>query len=247
MITRLKTVIGRQTNSYPIHWLIFLLWKLKLKKKSFYLLFSSPSQKQGSGPERSFAIASDFPEVHLHSLSLDIKLQRFFCPPCSWWSFSARCTTCMAILSPHRSSPKILCCRQPDFTQGRQPGRGPGARGGRSFAFHVEYSWWMMLREGLRKPNMASSEGGHCPRAREFPFGTEQSTVSQSSGGWCSWDDSLCWGNGINPGSKIQTVSNMLTSIICPILSHKKQMLPTNQNTHSTNIYGTPAFCGDLH
>lgn len=30
----------------------------------------------------------------------------------------------------------------------------------------------MMLREGLREPYVASREGGHCPRAREFPFGT---------------------------------------------------------------------------
>lgn len=35
----------------------------------------------------------------------------------------------------------------------------------------------MMLREGLRKPYVASSEGGHCPRAREFPFGTELDAV----------------------------------------------------------------------
>lgn len=31
----------------------------------------------------------------------------------------------------------------------------------------------MMLREGLREPHVASSEGGYGPRARECPFGTE--------------------------------------------------------------------------
>lgn len=142
-------------------WLIFFQPKLKLKKKNISLVYYSLSLPcSGTRLERNFAIASNSPEVHLHNWSFDIKSQYFFCPPCSWWSrFSlVHSFHCHPFL-PHKSSAKIVCCRQLCHTQGRQPGLNPGARRARScFVFHVKYCWRMTLKEWLKKPYAASSE-----------------------------------------------------------------------------------------
>lgn len=111
-------VLGRQITCYPpIH-----SSKLKLKKnKKFHSLASCPSPQQDSWPERNFSIASDFPAVHLRSLSFDIKSQCCFCPPCSWRSrfrpvHSLRCLP----FSTH-VLPQDLAL-QTALPQGRQPG-----------------------------------------------------------------------------------------------------------------------------
>ena len=75
--------------------------------------------------------------------------------PVSAWS-----TAFIAIHSPHTPSSKIVCSPRLCHTQGRQPGRNPGAYCARScFVFHVKYGWRMMLKEWLKKPYVASSEG----------------------------------------------------------------------------------------
>lgn len=135
----LKIVIGRQTVLYSTRPLIIPLQsKLKLQNIFSFVLYSLPLPQWDSRPERNFSIVSDFPEVHLCSLSFDIKSQCFFCPPCSWRShFSSVQSLHCHPFSTH-VLPKDLVL-QTVLPQGRQPGWDPGARCGWScFAFHVK-------------------------------------------------------------------------------------------------------------
>lgn len=188
-MTASKTAIGGQVILYPTHSLISLQSKLKLPSKIFFRSFLSSPSPQDSWPERNFFIASDFPEVHLHRLSFDIKSQCYFCPPCLWWSrFSSVHGLHCHPFSTH-VLPKYLVL-QTALPQGRQPGWVPGARCGWScFVFHVKYGWWMMLKEWLKKPDVTSNEGWTLPSYQRisiwygagYHVGFWQSSVSQST------------------------------------------------------------------
>lgn len=138
MMTVLKTLIGRQTIFYSTHWLIYLQSKLKLQKQLSFIHYSLPLPHSRTWPEKNFSIESDFPEVHLHSLSFDIKSQCFFCPPCLWWSHFSLVHSLHCYPFSTHVLPKDLVL-QTALPQGRQPGWDPGARCGRScFTFRVK-------------------------------------------------------------------------------------------------------------
>lgn len=89
---------------------------------------------------------------------------------------SARCIACIAIHSPHMSSPKILCCRQLCYRVGRLAEVQEHVVGDPA-GFMLSMAGGRCWRNGARSQMWYLVKVGHYCRAREFPFGLELDAI----------------------------------------------------------------------
>lgn len=132
----------------------------------FFILFPFPT---GLLAWKEFFHCIWFPRSPSSSLSLDIESLCFLCPPARADPVSAWCRACIAIHSPH-VLPKILCCNS--FAKGSAAWlRSRSTLWVILLRVSCCYGWWMLLKEGLEKPDVTPREGWTPSSSGQLPFG----------------------------------------------------------------------------
>lgn len=167
--------IGGQIIWYPTHSLISLQSKLKLQKNFFsFILYPLPLPHN-----KTLGLKGIFPLRLIAQQSTSIAYHLLLNPsvasahPARGDPVSAQCTACIAVHSPHMSSPKVLCCRWLCHRVGSLAEFQEHVVGDPTLRFTLSTAGGWCWRKGSRSQMWHLVKVGHDCHTREFPFGVE--------------------------------------------------------------------------